>query len=106
MPDQGDTRGRDRRDGLQTVDTRFEVLTPVLKSPEIVAAVSRQTGIRPTDIMNKFDDGFWNELTPTEKQRLMQIMVEHVTVNEDGVMIVFRTENIKSIQEANIEQNP
>ena len=81
-------------------------LTPVLKSPEIVAAVSRQTGIRPTDIMNKFDDGFWNELTPTEKQRLMQIMVEHVTVNEDGVMIVFRTENIKSIQEANIEQNP
>ena len=36
----------------------------------------------------------------------MQIMVEHVTVNEDGVMIVFRTENIKSIQEVNIEQNP
>ena len=95
-----------RKASWSTLEVAIYVKDHVLKSPEIVAAVSRQTGIRPTDIMNKFDDGFWNELTPTEKQRLMQIMVEHVTVNEDGVMIVFRTENIKSIQEVNIEQNP
>lgn len=74
-------------------------MIPVLKSPEIVAAVSKQTGIRPSDIMNQFDEVFWNELTPIEKQRLIQIMVEQVTINENGVTIIFRTENIKSIQE-------
>ena len=31
---------------------------------------------------------------------------EHVTVNEDTINIEFRTENIKSIQEAYCEQNP
>ena len=34
-------------------------------------------------------------------------MLERVVVNEDDVTIEFRTENIKSIQEANnVPQNP
>ena len=45
-------------------------------------------------------DSFWSELTPWEKQSLFRILVEHVTVTEDGAVIELRTENIKSIQEA------
>ena len=48
----------------------------------------------------------WSEFTPLEKQSLFRILVEHVTVNEDGAVIEFRTENIKSIQEAyNVPQD-
>ena len=84
-----------------------EHLTPILKSPEVVIAVSQQTGISPRDIMHTLDDGFWNELTSVEKQQLMRIMLERVVVNEDDITIEFRTENIKSIQEANnVPQNP
>lgn len=75
-------------------------VTPILKSPEVIAAVSRVTGIRPKDIVNIIDDSFWVELTPLEKQSLFRILVEHVTVTEDGAVIELRTENIKSIQEA------
>ena len=75
-------------------------VTPILKSPEVIAAVSRQTGIRPKEVGNILDDSFWAELTPVEKQSLFRILVEHVTVNEDGAVIELRTENIKSIQEA------
>ena len=36
----------------------------------------------------------------------MQIMLERVVINEDDVTIEFRTESIKSIQEAyNVPQN-
>ena len=84
-----------------------EHLMPILKSPEVVIAVSQQTGIRPRDVMHTFENGFWNELTSVEKQQLMRIMLERVVVNEEDVTIEFRTENIKSIQEANsVPQNP
>ena len=84
-----------------------EHLMPILKSPEVVIAVSKQTGMRPVDIMHTFDEGFWNELTAVEKQQLMRIMLERVVVTENDVTIEFRTENIKSIQEANnAPQNP
>ena len=84
-----------------------EQLMPILKSPEVIAAVSQQTGIRPKDVMHTLEDGFWNELTAAEKQQLMRIMLERVVINEDDVTIEFRTENIKSIQEANnVPQNP
>ena len=83
------------------------IKTTILKSPEVVIAVSQQTGISPRDIMHTLDDGFWNELTSVEKQQLMRIMLERVVVNEDDITIEFRTENIKSIQEANnVPQNP
>ena len=75
-------------------------VTPILKSPEVIAAISQQTGIRSKEVGNILGDSFWAELTPLEKQCLFHILVEHVTVTEDGAIIELRTENIKSIQEA------
>ena len=47
-----------------------------------------------------FKGDFWRELLPEEKKRLMQILVKHVTIGEDGIEMEFYTESIKSIQEA------
>ena len=78
----------------------FEHVMPILKSPEVIASVSLQTGLRPKDVAAILDDDFWTELTTLEKQHLFRILVEHVTINEDGAVIELRTESIKSIQEA------
>ena len=84
-----------------------EHLMPIIKAPEVVAAVSKLSGVRPKAVLNTFEEGFWDELTTLEKKRLMQIMLESVVVNEDDVTIEFRTDSIKSIQEAyNVPQNP
>ncbi len=81
-------------------------MTPILKAPEVVAEVGKQTGLKPKQVADIFENDFLSILTPIEKKRLVQILVEHVTVNEDTINIEFRTENIKSIQEAYCEQNP
>lgn len=81
-------------------------MTPILKAPEVVAEVGKQTGLKPKQVADIFENDFLSMLTPIEKKRLVQILIEHVTVNEDIINIEFRTENIKSIQEAYCEQNP
>ena len=78
----------------------YQEVAPILKSPEVIAAVSRQTGIRPKEVGNMLGDSFWSELTPLEKQSLFRILVDHVTITEEGAVIELRTENIKSVQEA------
>ena len=78
----------------------YQEVAPILKSPEVIAAVSRQTGLRPKEVGNLLGDSFWSELTPLEKQSLFRILVDHVTITEEGAVIELRTENIKSVQEA------
>jgi site-specific DNA recombinase len=82
-----------------------EQIDPILKSPEVVAGVAQETGLRPKTITSLLGEGFWEELTPLEKQRLMQILLERVVINEDGIIIEIRTESIKSIQEVYLEQD-
>ena len=75
-------------------------LKPVVQAPEVVAKVAEQTGLNPNDVLSMFKGDFWRELLPEEKKRLMQILVKHVTIGEDGIEMEFHTESIKSIQEA------
>nr|DAG83156.1 MAG TPA: integrase [Caudoviricetes sp.] len=84
----------------------IERLKEILNSPEILIAVARQTGMRANEIGTMFSKEFWEEITPGENQRLMQILLEQVTVNEDGVVMEIRTAGIESITEAyNDQQN-
>jgi len=78
----------------------------ILVSPEILIAVARQTGMRANEISTMFSKEFWEEITPGETQRLMQILLEQVTINEDGVVMEIRTAGIESVTEAyNDQQN-
>ena len=42
---------------------------------------------------------YWNEITPGEYNRLVTLLVETVTIWEDKMEVVLRTENIKSMME-------
>jgi hypothetical protein len=57
-------------------------------------------------VMEMVDEDFWTRLLPVEKQRLMRILVDHVTINEDGIEIELKTETIKSVQEVYRAENP
>lgn len=74
-------------------------LKKILVAPEIVLAVAKSTKERPNDIIEMFSDRLWNEITPAERQRLMQLLVERVTINESDIKIEIRTTGIKSILE-------
>jgi len=81
-------------------------LKEILNSPEILIAVAQQTGMRSNELRTMFSKEFWEEITPGETQRLMQILLEQVTVNEDGVVMEIRTAGIESITESyNDQQN-
>ena len=77
-----------------------EQLERILMSPEILAAVAQQTGMRPNVVATMFSKAFWEEITPGELQRLIQLLVEQVTVKEDGIAIEIRTSGLNSITEA------
>ena len=84
----------------------LDQMTPILKAPEVITEVGKQTGLKLKQVTDIFENDFLSMLTPIEKKRLVQILVERVTINEDTINIEFRTENIKSIQEVYCEQNP
>ena len=75
------------------------VLKKILAAPEIVLAVAKKTRERPNDIIEMFSERLWEEITPAERQRLMQLLVERVTINEGDIKIEIRTAGIKSILE-------
>ncbi len=74
-------------------------LKKILAAPEIVLAVAKKTRERPNDIIEMFSERLWEEITPAERQRLMQLLVERVTINEGDIKIEIRTAGIKSILE-------
>ncbi len=78
----------------------YEQLQKVLLAPEIVLAVSKQTGVRPRDITEMFSNEMWNEMSPGEKYRLVQLLVERVVVNPESITMEIKTSGIKSIMEA------
>ena len=77
----------------------------MVQAPEIVANVSKLTGLSTKTIHDTFKERFWAKLTPAEKQRLMHLLVERVSVNDDGVDIEFKTNEIKSVKEVYSEQH-
>lgn len=76
----------------------------VVQAPEVIAGVTKLTGLSTKTIHDTFKERFWAELTPAEKQRLMHLLVERVAINDDGVDIEFKTSEIKSVKEAYSEQ--
>ncbi len=74
-------------------------LKKILVAPEIVLAVAKKTRERPNDIIEMFSERLWEEITPVERQRLVQLLVERVTINEGDIKIEIRTAGIKSIME-------
>lgn len=77
----------------------LQQLKKILAAPEIILAVAKKTNERPSDIMEMFSERLWEEITPVERQRLAQLLLERVTINESDIKIEIRTAGIKSVME-------
>ncbi len=76
-----------------------EQLQKILLAPEIILAVAKITKERPDDLISIFSKDLWDEITPMERQRLTQLLIERVTINETDIKIEIRTTGIKSLME-------
>ena len=75
-------------------------LGKTLASPEIVAGVSRQTGVAGRELLGRFSDGFWQSASLGERQRLARFLLESVTIFPDCLKLELRTAGLKSVTEA------
>jgi hypothetical protein len=82
----------------------IEQLRVLLRSPEMIvktwtAARSQDDDISENDVREALVefDGLWEELFPVEQARVVQLLVERVDLDVDGVSIRLRTEGIGSI---------
>jgi len=74
-------------------------LRKILTEPGMVAQFAEQTGFNPSEIMDFFKEEFWNELSPGEYNRMVQLLVEKAVVWEDRLEIELKTAGIKSLME-------
>jgi DNA invertase Pin-like site-specific DNA recombinase len=79
-------------------------LRVLLRSPEMIvktwmAARGADDGVSETEVREALIefDGLWDELFPAEQARFVQLLVERVDVDADGVSIRLRTEGIGKI---------
>ena len=78
----------------------LERLKTVLTAPEIITNVGRATKMTPKQVMETFGQEFWQEVTPGECQRLMQLLLESVTVYPEKLVLVVRSDGLGSIRDA------
>ena len=72
-------------------------LRKILTEPGIVAQFAEKTGLNPSQVMDFFREEFWNEQTPGEYNRLIQLLVEKAVVWEERLEIELKTAGIKSL---------
>jgi site-specific DNA recombinase len=84
----------------------------LLRSPEMIVktwAAARDQGdeISETEVRDALVqfDGLWEELFPAEQARIVQLLVERIDVDVDGISIRLRTEGIASVI-AELRQRP
>jgi len=74
-------------------------LRKILTEPGMVSQFVEQTGFNPSEVMDFFKEEFWNELTPGEYNRLVQLLVAKAVVWEDRLEIELKIAGIKSLME-------
>ena len=58
-----------------------------------------QSGMSPVEVVDRFREEFWNEITPGEYNRLLLLLVEKAVVWEDKLELELKTSGIKSLME-------
>jgi site-specific DNA recombinase len=84
----------------------IDQLRAILRAPEIVVRTWR-TARRQIDDVTEAEvrdaleqlDPIWDELFPAEQDRIVQLLVERVDIQEDGVEIRFRVDGLASLVE-------
>ena len=74
-------------------------LQKMLGDLSLTMQFAERSGLSPHEVISCFKEEFWNEITQGEYNRLVTLLVDTVTIWEDRMEIVLKTENIKSIME-------
>lgn len=82
-----------------------EQILSVICSPAFIANVSELTGESPEKLDAIFQKELWDEITPGEYHRLLQLLVESVTVRDDAMELIIKTNGVKSIMEETLNVN-
>ena len=71
----------------------------LFSTPSFVAMASALANLPVAVTREAFKDidGFWNDLIPKERDRLIELLVETVTVREDGIDIKIKTEGMRGL---------
>ena len=84
----------------------IDQLRAVLRTPEIVLHTWRNArrqidNISETEVRDALEqlDPIWDELFPAEQDRVVQLLVERVDIQEDGIGIRFRVDGLASLAE-------
>jgi len=76
-------------------------LRNILREPEITARIARmaESPLTVQDIREALHnvDDLWDELFPTEQARIVELLVEGVMVEEQGITITFRANGLRSL---------
>ena len=77
----------------------IEQIGIVFRTPTFIAQVSNQTGMVTQDVMDALSDikGFWQDLFPLERDRLLNLMIDYITVTENGLDIKVKTSGMRSL---------
>ena len=77
----------------------IEQIGIVFRTPTFIAQVSNQTGMVTQDVMGALSDikGFWQDLFPLERNRLLNLMIDYITVTENGLDIKVKTSGMRSL---------
>lgn len=76
-----------------------EQLMRVMTAPEVIANLSRMTGIEARRISEIFNKEIWTEMTNGEKQRLAELLIERALIAEYGLTLEIKTGGVKSMIE-------
>ena len=74
-------------------------MLPIICSPAFIAKVSGLTGDAPEELNAIFQKELWNEITPGEYHRLLQLLLESAIVRDDSMELIVKTNGVKSIME-------
>ena len=81
-----------------------EKLRRVLGSPEVLAHAVREVCLQRPDIGEaaaiqtlQSIDPVWNELFPAEQARIVQTLVERITVRPDGISIKWKSDGLTKL---------
>jgi site-specific DNA recombinase len=82
----------------------LDQLRAILRAPEIIIRTWR-TARRKIDNVTEAEvrgaleqlDPLWNELFPAEQARIVQLLIERVDIQEDGIEIRFRVDGLASL---------
>jgi DNA invertase Pin-like site-specific DNA recombinase len=83
----------------------IDQLRAILRAPEIIIrtwrAARRIDTITEAEVRDALEqlDPLWDELFPAEQARIVQLLVERVDVQEDGIEIRFRVDGLASLAE-------